>query len=335
MDKYAMYTYEITSPAQKDLPFEEDARVEENSKEEHKRQCLDKLFGENNTDFRMRKLGKSDADYFPCTVLGHYERIVLLRLVNTKYVPYYKERQTANGGAAEIDKTKILSSPYIYIVIDCREGRNAIAISINNDAWRDVDKVGALLQENINAKLNALSWSFNVELTPQKIHRDFIDYSRELIKKRKLSVTKMTFFFSSGTINPELEAIIKKDGYIKNVLEKYTSKHCEVSYTAPEARDLLDGRSRTLEHIVMLVCSDPLSEAFRLRISYDDGTTLVCGKALRMVYEMDDMTFESMRGFGTLFPEQEMGAWLDCVMQNIEEERHGAQTPQAREAEAA
>lgn len=335
MDKYAMFTYRFTRPSQKDLIFEGDASGEEDLSDETRRKRLDALFGEENTEFRVYKTNKSDADNYPCTVLFHTDRIVLLRLVNPKYVPYYKVKPTTDGRISDIDKTKILSSPYIYIVIDCREGREAIAMSINNDAWRDLERVAAFVQESINNKLDLLKLGFNVVLIPQKIHRDFIDYSRELIKKRKLSVTKMTFYFTGGTINPELEAIIKGDGYLSTLLNKYVSKHCEVSYSNPETRDLLDGRSRTLEHIVTLVCSDPLSEAFRLRISYDDGTTLVCGKALRMVYEMDEMTFESMRGFRSLFPEQEIGAWLDCVMDNIKEERNAAKTNQAGEAEAA
>jgi len=52
MDKYAMFTYEIIAPAQKDLPFEEGVPVEEDSTEEHKRQRLDMLFGGNNVSIR-------------------------------------------------------------------------------------------------------------------------------------------------------------------------------------------------------------------------------------------------------------------------------------------
>lgn len=335
MDKYAMFTYDFLPNPQTSMVFEGDEPVPDRLTDDYCREHFNMLFGDEGTTFNVRKKNSSDADNYPCTVLGHYGRIVLLRLINPKYVPLYKQLSSSTNGVPDIKKTKEATFPFINIVIDCREDRNAIAMSINNDAWRDIDKVAAFFQESINSMLEMLSQGFKVRLIPQKIHRDFIEYSRELIKKRNLLVTKMTFFFSGGTINPELEAIIKQDGYLRTLLEKYTARHCEVSYSNPEVRNLLDGRSRTLEHIVELVCSDPLSEAFRLRITYDDGTTLICGKASRLSYDMDYMAFESMRGFGSLFPEQEMGGWFDSVKKKMEEERDASDVRQIGETEAA
>ena len=70
----------------------------------------------------------------------------------------------------------------------------------------------------------------------------------------------------------------------------------------------------------MLVGSDPVAQPFRLSMSYSDGSVYKCGKDVRMEFWMSDNTFMSLLGMGTLFPQDEIGAWFDEVTRKIEKQ---------------
>ncbi len=332
MDRYAIYTYHF-----KDAPVEGDWTestevTRPDISDEQRRIWLDRLFGEKNNEFSMKKLNKHDADCYPCTVLAHPERIILLRLERPKVEKVWEKHESERGEAARIAERNIPSFPYIYILIDCREKcKGTIAISIDSNAWRSTDKVADLLKENIDRLLASLSRGFIIKIKPELLQLDFVSHSRRLIKKQRLSVKKMTIYFTRGMINPKVEEIINGDTFIKGLLKRmYQAQHGELTLWGPEGDRIIDGRSSVFEHLVMLVGSDPQAEPFRLSMSYSDGSTYSCGKDIRMEFQMDDMAFMSLFGEGSLFPEHEMGAWFDGVAKQIEEQRNAEQSKQKR-----
>lgn len=332
MDKYAIYTYSFT-----DVPVEGDW-IKENEvtrpqlSDDHRRAWLDKLFGRQNTVFPMKKHNKNGADDYPCMVLAHPERFVLLRIERPTEVKIYEKHESQRGEAARIDERRLPSNPYVYVIIDSRERCGCkMAISIDSSVWRSSDKVADLVQENINRHLKNLSLGFGVIIKPELMQLDFVSHSRNLIKKKHLGVNKMTIYFTSGMINPKVEEIVKSDKYIKGLLQRmYKAIHGELTLYGPDGQSIIDRRSRTFEHLVMLVGSDPASESFRIKMSYSDGSTYTCGKDIRMEFRMDEIAFMAMLGEGSLFPEHEIGAWFDGVAKQIEEQRNAEQSKRTR-----
>ena len=332
MDKYAIYTYSFKdAPVEGDC-FQGEQVVSPDTSENHRRKILDMLFGNKNNLFSMKKYNKNDADDYPCTVLGHPERFVLLRIERPKTEKIFEKHESQRGEAARIDERYVPSFPYIYVVIDCREGCGCrMAISIDSSAWRSTDKVAELVQENVNRKLESLSRGFCIKVKPELMQLDFVSHSRNLIKKKRLGVTKMTIYFTRGMINPKVEGIVKEDPFIKRLMRSmYEAQHGKLTLYNPDSSKILANNARTLEHLVTLVGSDPVSEPFRLKMSYSDGSTYSCGKDIRMEFRMDEMAFMAMLGEGSLFPEHEIGAWFDGVTRDIEEQRNAEQSKQDR-----
>ena len=134
---------------------------------------------------------------------------------------------------------------------------------------------------------------------------------------------------------PKVEDIIKNDPYLKDMQRRmFEASSAECSYNYPNGMRILDGRTKMLEHFVMLIASEP-NGAFRLRISYADGSSYICGKDVRMEFQMNDVAFMGMLGIGNLFPEQEMGAWLDYVANEIEKQRNATTTEKGRQSQVA
>lgn len=327
MEKYAIYRYKFVDTYVTGNLFEKNYLDKSDKSDEKRKIWLDRLFGPQNTTFSMKKYNKNDAADLPCTVMAHTEQIVLIRLVNPKQVTVWQEEGTVYGGATNIDKRKIPSSPYIYVVIDCREGRNMIAVEIDKNVWRSTDDIANLLEVNINRHLEKLNRGFSILISPVLLPIDFIEHSYKLIKKNKLRVTKMTVFFTRGLIDPKVEEIIKKDAYLKDLVKRmFESRDVELTYNYPNGMRIIDRRSKMLEHFVMLIGSEQKKDAFRLRISYDDGTSYICGKDTRMEFMMDDAAFLGMLGIESLFPEQQMGFWLDNVASEIKRTENDTET---------
>ena len=317
MEKYAIYRYSFTEkPVENDL-FDEDSVEKTATSDEKRREWLDRLFGNKNAEFTIRKSHKIDAPQLPCKVIAHTEKIVLLRLVNPKQVTIWQESEAQPGVTSKIDKRKIPSSPFIYIVIDCREGKNLMAIEIDTNVWRSTDIIADLLSLNINMQLEGLNRGFGIKASPATLPIDFLEHSYRLIKKDKMKVTKLTIHFTRGKINPRIEEIIKNDAYLKDLYKRmFEARDAELTYNFPNGNRIVDGRSKMLEHFVMLIASEP-NAGFRISISYDDGSSYACGKDIRMEFLMNDTAFLGMLGVGCLFPEQSMGAWFDYVANEI------------------
>lgn len=314
MQKYSFYTYEFEPGSPQNDLYDENRPFVEQS-EKYRRDLFEFLFGNSSALFKIKN------DDYPCMVMTHNDGIVMLRVERPRNIPLYiKEKLQQKGVIPRIDKQTRESNPFNYIIIDFREGRNLIAISIDGDAWRDTNTVANMFRESVNKKFDALNQDMHIVLQPLMFNRDFVEYSRYLIKKKQRRVTKMTFYFTGGKINPEMEAIIKKDNYLKGLKNRcFKSQHTEISYIDPDSLAIARKNSNTLEHFVMLVMSEPDSDAFRLRMSYDDGTTLNCGKQNKFEYEMPVEVFESILGYDFLFPEQKIGAWLDRAREAVEE----------------
>lgn len=326
MDKYAIYYYKC-----KDAPVEGNflhgtTVVNPDTSEEHCREMIYALFGEKNAELNFKKVKKNSADSYPGIVMARAEELVLLRVENPKEVTVWEKHTPPPGKAANIDKRKVPSNPYSFIIIDCRAGRNMIAIQVDSSVWRSTDSVADLLQENVNRKLEAEGSGFGIEVKPQVLPVDFLTLSRRLIKKDRLPVTKMTVYLTRGLINPKVEDIVKNDPYLKDMHKRmFEASSAECSYNYPNGMRILDGRSKMLEHFVMLIGSEP-SGAFRLKLSYADGSSYICGKDVRMEFQMSDDAFLGMLGIGNLFPEHEMGAWLDHVANEIEKQKNATTT---------
>lgn len=323
MDKYAFYSYSFEDvPIEGDC-FEGEQVLTTDTSDMHRRSMLDHLFGHRNTSFTIKKYRKHDADDLPTTVLAHPERIVLLRVENPKEVKVWEKSSSPPGEVASIKERRLPSNPFSYVLIDCRErGQRMMAIRIDSSAWRNTDIVAQLLQDNINKKLKSLSRGFAIKIKPVLMEIDFVEHSRFLIKRKKIPVTKMTVYFTHGLISPRVEEIIKNDAYLRELTGRmFEASNGEVTYNYPNGNRILDRRGNMLEHIVTLIGSEP-NGAFRLRMTYDDGTSYTCGKDVRIEFEMDEMAFMGMLGVGNLFPEQDIGAWFDDKAQKIEEQRH-------------
>ncbi len=316
MQSYSFYTYSFKPGIPQGGLFQGESSSFEDMSEDKRRKLFEFLFGGRGLQFTIKK-----KDY-PCTVMAHDGGIVMLRLERPRNVTVYDKQKQANGAVANITKRPMPSNPFNYVIIDLREGRNMIAISIEGDAWRDTDTVANLLRESVNHHFDEMCKDIHIALTPQTFNHDYVEYSRYLIKKKKRRVTKMTFYLTGGTINPEVEAIIKKDRYLSGLMNRrrFKEKHLEVSYFDPDSPSIVRKNSNTLEHFVMLVLSEPRSDTFRLRMTYDDGTTLNCGHEVKFEYEMDENAFLSIFGNASMFPEMNIGAWLDKAKSIIEEE---------------
>ena len=332
MDKYAIYTYSFT-----DAPIEGDwtkGSIVSLPKlsDDHRRAILDQLFGRQNTLFTIKKYNKSDADDYPCTVLAHPERFILLRIERPKEERIFEKHESLRGEAARIDERRLPSFPYIFVIMDCREGCGCkIAISVDSSAWRSTDKVAELIQDNVNRQLEDLSRGFGIKITPELMKLDFVSHSRNLIKKKRLGVDKMTIYFTRGMINPKVEEVIKDDPFIKRLLRSMLdAQHGQLTLYGPDSKQILAQNARILSHIVTLVASDPVSEPFRLKMDYSDGSSFSCGKDIRMEFRMDALVFGAMFGEGSLFPEHEIGAWFDGVTKQIEEQRNAEHSKQIR-----
>lgn len=324
MDNYAIYSYRFV-----DVPVEGDVFRPDDSdppadNDDRRRKRLDFLFGKKNTEFAMMKYNKSDADTLPCTVLAHPDHFVLLRMENPKELKYFKKQESQHGEIARIDERRIPSNPYIYVIFDFREGcGDKVAISINSSAWRSCDKVAELIQDNVNRLLQNFSFGFAIVLQPEMMPIDFVSHSRYLVKKKKLSVTKVTFYFTRGKINSEIDEIINSDNFIKGLLQRmYNAQHGELILYGPEGQRIVHGNSKVLSHIVALAGSEPASEPFRFSMSYSDGSTYKCGKDIRMEFRMDEVAFFEMMGIGSLFPEHTIESWFNHVSNEIAERRN-------------
>lgn len=319
MDKYALYSFHFVDALREG---------QQPSEEEQRKVVLNNLFGEKAGSFGMRRTdGHGKVSTYPCTVMSRSKLFVLLRLEKPKQLKVYEKGEKVPGEITPIDEKPVMSNPYIYIIFDFRSGcKCRIAIRINSSPWRDSDKVGEIIEESINSRLELQSEAdFRIRIKPEILQVNFIEHSRKLIKKDKLRVTKFTLFLSRGSINPRMENIIKQDDFLKNLRDNMLkAKSAELKLDNPDSNAIADEKTQLLEHLVELISSEPDNpkDPFRLKMSYSDGSTYTCGKDVRMEFPMDEVQFVSLLGNKNVQKEYRIDTWFDDVNKKIERQRN-------------
>ena len=178
------------------------------------------LFGKTRTLFSVQKGEGDTAKKYTCEVYGNDHRIVALRLLNIKEQSYWKLVENPNDPMGKLVKELLESTPCTYVIIDCREGHNIIAVKVETDAWRNTDTVCELLENSINLHLKSLGRGFRIKLYTKLENRDFLNYSSRRIKKEGRTLKKMTIRFRTGQLNPVIEAMVKNSPYLKGLFDR-------------------------------------------------------------------------------------------------------------------
>jgi hypothetical protein len=333
MDSYALYSYDYCSAeaVQSDLFISQDAKVDIST--EDKNLWLDRLFGKRNADVRIQRTKKNGAgaDKFPCKVLAHGGRVVWLRLENEKIRRMWVKHQSTTPHEPDpISQEFIAENPFTYIFLDCREGKNLIAIKKENDAWRNTDVTARLVEESLNLLMQNACYGFGIMIKPETVTKDFWDYNRRLIIKEKIKVKKMTIYFGAGTLDPRVIDYINHTPIIKRLQkEMWEAKRGKLELDEPFGPRIVDKRKRDFKNIIELIGSNLTSDAFGLSLVYDDGQELVCGKDVKLIYSMKADTF-SMLFSQNLFGEYKINDWLDGAVEFIKKQKDGTSTETKR-----
>ncbi len=321
MDSYALYnfSFEETKEIQGDFTISE--VVERPDPSMDKNLWLDRLFGDRKADVRIQRVKKNlDADKYPCTVLAHQDRVIWLRLENEKAVSIYVKSQNNPTDIDAIKKEFRQSNPYSFIFIDCREGRKLIAIKKETDAWRNTDTIAKLLEVSLNALMEVLNYAFRIRIKPETMPRDFMGYNSWLIKKDNRKVKKMVIKFKSGSIDPEVEAKIRRSPLLSRLLkEMWLAPSGELILNNPEGSRIVDKRLVDIQRIIELILCLGVHSGFGLSLSYDDGLEVSCGEEVRINYEMEASTLQMLfeETGSDLFGEYEINKWLDRAANHI------------------
>lgn len=321
MDNYALYTFSFcpVQAVQINLFIPQDVKVDMTTKD--KNLWLDRIFGGRNTDVRIQRMKKRNdgADKFPCKVLDHGGRVVWLRLENEKIRRMWVKRQSNTPQDPDpISQEYIAENPYSYIFLDCREGKNLIAIMKSNDAWRNTDVEAMLLQESLNLLMQSLGYGFGIKIEPITVKKDYWDYNRQLILKDKLRVKKLTIYFGAGTLDPRILEYINQTPILKRLLkEMWEARRGKLELEDPSGHSIFDKRKRDIKNIIELITSNMTSDAFGLSLAYaDGGPEVVCGKDVRLMFPMEADTF-SMLFSQNLFGEYQINNWLDGAVEYV------------------
>jgi len=282
---YAIYTYKFI-PQNDEGDWTQGEMVKE-SDTTHAQDNFYKLFGKNNTVFRVQKDVSDGAKKYDCKVFGNDHRIVALRLLNEKKTHYWKQVAVPNDPMEKVERKSLTSTPPTFVIIDCRPGCNILAVKVEPDAWRNTDNVRDLMEESINRYLETFSRGFRIKLLTKMQNRDFFDYSRKRIKKEGRAVKKITIHFKTGKLDPKVEAIVKSSDYLKRLftlIDKY-SVSGDMTLNQPIGPKLIDRRRRDIENMATIIASDPLGYAMDL--TFDDNVTLHCGEDVRAELPMN------------------------------------------------
>lgn len=338
MDNYTLYTYSYcpVQMVQSDLFIPNDVKIDITTKD--KNLWLDRIFGDRNTDVRIQRKKKrgEGADKFPCKVLDHGGRVVWLRLENEKIRRMWMKHQSNTPHDPDpISQEDIAENPYSYIFLDCREGKNLIAIMKANDAWRNTDVEATLLQESLNLLMQNVGYGFGIVIEPVTVKKDYWDYNRQLVLKDKRRVKKLTIYFGAGTLDSRVLEYIGQTPILKRLLkEMWEAKRGKLELEDPSGRSIFDKRKRDIKNIIEMITSNMTSNAFGLSIAYaDGGPEIVCGKDVRLFFKMKtDML--SLLFSQNLFGKYKINDWLDEAVEYIKIQKDGTPTKTKRKRKA-
>lgn len=197
-----------------------------------------KLFGKKQTLFPIQKGDGESAKKYTCEVYGNDHRIVALRLLNIKEQSYWKLVDNPNDPMGTLVKELLESTPCTYVIIDCRKGRNIIAVKVETEAWRNTDTVCEMIEKSINLHLESLGRGFRIKLYTKLDSHDFLDYSNRRIKKDGRTIKKMTIRFRTGQLNPIIEGLVKNSRYLKGLfkrIDKYNGSSGEARHKVSDS----------------------------------------------------------------------------------------------------
>lgn len=338
MDTYALYTYDYcpAEAVQGDLFISQDVKVDMST--EDKNLWIDRLFGDRNSDVRIQRMKKRGrgADKFPCKVLAHGKgRVVWLRLENEKIKHLWVKRESTSPYDPDpISQEPFNDNPFSHIFLDCREGKNLIAIMKENDAWRNTDVAAQILQESLNLLMQNAGYGFGIIIKPVTVTKDFWEYNRQLILKDKRRVKKMTIYFGTGTLDPRVIDYINHTPILKRLQkEVWEAKRGKLELDAPFGPRIVDERKRDVMRIIELVGSNLTSDDFGISIAYDNGQEIVCGKDVRLMFPMKANVF-SMLLSQNLFGEYKINVWLDGAVEYIKNQKDGTPSETKRKKKA-
>ncbi len=240
---------------------------------------LYKLFGKTQTLFHVQKGEGEGAKKYTCEVYGNDHRIVALRLLNIKEQSYWKLVKSSNDPMGMLIKDFYESTPCTYVIIDCRKGQNTIAVKVETDAWRSTDTVCELMEKSINDHLKSMSRGFRIKLYTKMQNHDFLDYSRNRLKKEGRTLKTMTIRFRTGKLDPAIEVLVKTSPYLKGLfdrIDKYAGASGELTLNKPMGDKLISRRRHDVETMIALINSD--SEGYSMDWTFDDKVKLRYGK---------------------------------------------------------
>jgi len=177
-------------------------------------------------------------------------------------------------------------------------------------------------------------FGFRIVIKPETMTKDFWDYNKRLIKKDNKRVKKMSIYFTSGTIDPRITALIDKTPLLKHLLkESWSAIKGKVDLYDPFGPQIVDGRRRDIKNIIEIIMSNALNQTFGLSLLYDNGIEVTCGKDIRIEYPMQtnmiDMLFSK-----NLFGEYEINKWLDQAIEYIKTQKYGTTAKKNRNRKA-
>ena len=246
-----------------------------------------KLFKPINNLFHVQKNEGDTAKKYTCEVFGNDSRIVALRLFNMKEEHYWELVATRNDPMGAVERKSLTSTPCTFVILDCRPGKNIIAVKVEKEAWSNTDTVRDLMEESFNRHLESMSCGFRVKLYTKMQSHEFFEYSKRRITKEGRTVKNMTIRFKTGKLNPEIQAVVNTSDYLKrlfNVINKYALSG-EMTLNQPIGPKLIDKRRHDIENLIALILSDP--KGYGLDMTFDDKVTLHCGKDVRAELPMD------------------------------------------------
>lgn len=308
MDNYAIYKFELTPYSylgEGKLPFITN-QADSANKAIDGNLLLNQYLGE------LTRL--NEIEKFSLTMLSQQGRVTLLRMEKPETLEQYaKMPQTG-----DINKVFLPSFPYTYVVVDCREGKNMIAINTNNDAWRNTDTAANLLMKSLNELMKSKEVAYRIDISPEGLPRDFWEYNSYLVKVKHKKPKKLSIYLTNGLADPRIESMFKRKRYIGLLLkETFGSKRSRHDYYEPEGSQIISRHGKTtLEQLAVLITSEIVRDSFGLSMTYEGGIVVTCGKDVRAEFEMEYDTFLSMTRIN-LFGQSDIEYWLDGVVDKI------------------
>lgn len=320
MEKYAIYRYYLTTKRVRAPKFscEGEATQDKLSAEEK----FERLFGwKKGSQLKIQKLKKKgEAEKFPCFVVNHDSNVILLQLENSKNVDIWEEQPT-NGPIPKIEKTKKVSTPYCYVIIDNRPNAQHIVIQSANAAWKNPDNIKDLLQESLNWLMEINDYGLEIEIKTIMLPTKFWEYVNYRRKKENVFIKGISFFFTNSKRRPDIDIkkiLLKRNNHINSAIDwidNLGGEKAELRITSPRNEAMLQRKKADIQHMIELSLA---SDNYSLSVTFSDNIIYQCNQEMHAEYPMDDKTIreEFADGFGDIFQNYRILLWLNNVVEH-------------------